>query len=522
MHENHAPPPSLAEGLGVFDTPLPRDPAPPMEAAPPVGARPLWRRVASVASGLSLVLASCVIAVGAWAWWWAEQAVGDLQAGEKAAIVAQARPVLGTEPAGLTLPDPSAASGRVTTFLLIGSDSRDTSRGNSDTMILARLDEGAGTLSLLSIPRDLYVPIPRHSPFKVNGAYALGGVGLTIETLRDYFGVRIDHFVMVDFAGFQDVVDQLGGVNLTVDRRYYNHNDGSWDSNYADIDLRPGYQHLGGDDALAFVRYRHTDSDTYRVARQQQFLREVKRQVEATRGLDTFPLVRRFTKALTSDIDSLRALVGYANAVRDIPPERIVRITLPTTSGTGADGRFYLYADPDDVTATMARWADPVSALDREAARAQAPDPAVAGPLTHNEPVATHVGDDGEAASLIAAARPEGLATCTPAERASGATYESEATHAYQLDGEDALALSTHLGPGRDYVWMWTRAQDPPVLERASEQRTIDGRDYRLLWEAGDLRAVAFTHNGSLVWLTNTLRNDLSAQTMLALARSCR
>ena len=86
--------------------------------------------------------------------------------------------------------------------------------------------------------------------------------------------------MIVDFTGFAKLVDEVGGVYLDIDRRYYNKNIGTLATNFADIDLQPGYQRLDGTDALSHVRYRHTDSDYARIARQQQFLSELKRQTK--------------------------------------------------------------------------------------------------------------------------------------------------------------------------------------------------------------------------------------------------
>ena len=96
--------------------------------------------------------------------------------------------------------------------------------------------------------------------------------------MRDTFGIEIDHFVEVDFRGFRQLVEGPGRALAAVDQRYFNQNVGTFATNYADIDLQPGYQKLTGPQALAFARYRHDDSDVYRAARQQLVLREALRQ----------------------------------------------------------------------------------------------------------------------------------------------------------------------------------------------------------------------------------------------------
>ena len=107
---------------------------------------------------------------------------------------------------------------------------------------------------------------------RINSAYAYCGLGGALETVRHLTNVPINYLIPINFLGFIGVVNKLGGVWLDVDRRYYNKNVGTSGTDYANIDLQPGYQHLTGKQALDFVRFRHTDSDLYRLARQQQFV----------------------------------------------------------------------------------------------------------------------------------------------------------------------------------------------------------------------------------------------------------
>ena len=99
--------------------------------------------------------------------------------------------------------------------------------------------------------------------------------------MKHLTGLPINYLVTVNFLGFIQIVDRVGGVWVDVDRRYYNKNVGTESTNFSNIDLRPGYQLLKGRDALSYVRYRHTDSDLYRLARQQQFVKALKEQVSS-------------------------------------------------------------------------------------------------------------------------------------------------------------------------------------------------------------------------------------------------
>ena len=119
----------------------------------------------------------------------------------------------------------------------------------------------------------------------------------TLLTVKHLTGLPINYLITVNFHGFKEVVDKLGGVWMDVDRRYYNKNTGSYLNDYANINLQPGYQLLSGEQALDFVRFRHTDSDLYRVARQQEFVRAFREQVARNFSFEKLPsLVSTITR----------------------------------------------------------------------------------------------------------------------------------------------------------------------------------------------------------------------------------
>ena len=183
---------------------------------------------------------------------------------------------------------------------MLGSDRRaksatDAKLGfepHSDTIVLIRLDPKRGRVAMLSLPRDLAVTIPGYADgVKINQAYDEGGAALTLKTVRHLFEsatgekFEVNGVIDVNFNGFQRAVNYVHGVYVDVDRKYYN----PPESGFAEIDIEPGYQRLVGSDALAYVRYRHTDSDLYRGARQQDFLRQAAqtRDVQELRSLAT-------------------------------------------------------------------------------------------------------------------------------------------------------------------------------------------------------------------------------------------
>jgi LCP family protein required for cell wall assembly len=225
-----------------------------------------------------------------------------------------------------------ALPGQPATALVIGYDKRaseakgDPSR--SDTIMLVRADPETKSVSLLSFPRDLFVKIycpgGRSFSSRINGAFSECGTKGTLETVRKLTGLPVNYLITVNFRGFHQLVDALGGVWIDVDRRYFNNRGG--DFGYAAINLFPGYQKLGGYQALDFVRYRHTDSDLYRIARQQLFLRAFKDQIRASAGpLDLPGVIKTITKNVEVGVGGNAELDGktvlrYALFAYSLPP----------------------------------------------------------------------------------------------------------------------------------------------------------------------------------------------------------
>ena len=172
---------------------------------------------------------------------------------------------------------PAAASG--TNWLIVGSDSREglsdeevkdlhlgkVGGRRTDTIILLHKPE-SGAPTLVSLPRDSYVPIPGHGRDKLNAAYAFGGAPLLAQTVETVTGLRIDHYAEVGFGGFVGMTDAVGGVELCPKRNIRDHKSG--------LNVAKGCQEMDGATALAYVRARYFDpqGDLGRVQRQQEFL----------------------------------------------------------------------------------------------------------------------------------------------------------------------------------------------------------------------------------------------------------
>jgi len=505
-----------------------------------------------------LILVWSVAALLGYVAWQAQSIVDEFHAGAKQEIVDQAEPQLDIQPK-----HPFRHLKSAETYLLVGSDVRptETDEGRSDTIVLVRVYPDQKIASMLSIPRDLYVPIPGYGDNRINAAYSYGGIGLLIETLREWLGVPINHFFQVDFSGFADVVDQLGGVYLPIDQRYYHVNDGSLENDWSSIDLQPGYQKLKGADALAWVRFRHLDSDFYRAARQQIFLREVGRELEQKES-DPFALrdlIKTIAKATASDMDSVDETLSLANTLRQIPPQNIVRVTIDAPE-TVIDGMDVLVPDKSDIDKALEEWGNPQKMIAKQGKR---PSPShytkLAGKMwkalnrylyAKNDKVfafissrlykhvfqqlkkrsarslkhSGHLEDSLEAGvpapSLLLKTGP--IRHCIPTALPPDYHWPDEdAARTYKLNGYPAIAAYATKASGVSALWMWTTWNDPPILDAASDAVRIHGKVYRVYWDSGSIRMIAWKTGNTTTWITNTLRNELTNKDMLALAGSC-
>ncbi|MGD8555062.1 MAG: LCP family protein [Anaerolineales bacterium] len=172
----------------------------------------------------------------------------------------------------------------VVNIVLLGSDARTNPRGGrTDTIIIVSLDAAAGTATMLSVPRDLYVYIPGWTMNRINTAFARGGFSLLALTLRYNLGIRVDHWVKINLEGFVAVIDTLGGIDVNVGRSL---SDRCQDRDYS---FSPGLHHMDGRTALCYVRMRKTTSDFDRLRRQQEVIQAVFNKVLSVDGLSRVP-----------------------------------------------------------------------------------------------------------------------------------------------------------------------------------------------------------------------------------------
>ena len=320
---------------------------------PPPRSRWAFVRTALAWGAVSLLVIVGSAAGGAYLWF--HQSVADVVATTPDVKIAAQR-------LDIALP------GQPATALVVGYDRRAGEgkgvQSRSDTVMLVRADPETKSVSMLSFPRDLFVEIhcPGRPTFgaRINNAYATCGTKGTLETVRELTGLPINYLITVNFRGFRQLVDAVGGIWLDVDRRYFNDRGG--DFGYATINLFPGYQKLGGYQALDFVRYRHTDSDLYRVARQQLFVKAFKNQIKASTGPLDLP---RVVKTITDNVEvgvggnaelDGQTVLDYAYFAYTLPPGRFFQSKLEGLEETGS---FDLVVSDENVRKAVQEFANP-------------------------------------------------------------------------------------------------------------------------------------------------------------------
>lgn len=253
--------------------------------------------------------------------------------------------------AGAKLPPASKAG--VLNMLALGSQTRDGQGPGfgfdpgtdlSDTAMLIHINAAHTRAIVLSIPRDLlvYRPpcrervggnaiVPGEQDAMFDSAMNLGGPACTVATVQDMSGIRIDHFIRVDFNGFRTMTDVLGGVEVCVPRPGIH----DWRSH---LNISPGLHLVTGDEALAFVRDRHdigNGGDLGRIEMQQMFVSSLIKKVMSegtlTDPVTLYQIAEAATKSLTTDpgLGSVQALIGLAESMRGLALKNITFITLP-------------------------------------------------------------------------------------------------------------------------------------------------------------------------------------------------
>jgi len=221
-----------------------------------------------------------------------------------------------------------------------------TKNARTDTIMIALLNFPLHKITILSIPRDTRVLIPGYGYDKINSAYALGGVKLLKETLRNFLGLTVDYYALVKVSGLPKIIDTLGGIQLYVEK------DMDYDDNWGHlhIHLKKGWQTLSGDQVIQYTRFRNdAEGDLGRIRRQQQVLKELRGKLISIRNPLT---LRQLTKVILNTVETdltLCQTLEIANLLYKYRDSLLIfTSTLPTYSEY-VDGISYQIADPAEL-----------------------------------------------------------------------------------------------------------------------------------------------------------------------------
>ncbi|MGW0630721.1 LCP family protein [Streptomyces sp. NPDC002758] len=311
------------------------------------GRRSAVLKAAGLTLAGALVLAS---AAAGWAYWHLNDNIKSVDINSALGDDRPARPLV--TPSATA----SASAGPLPTealnILVLGSDSRsgkenkalgggDSSGARSDTAMVVHIDAGRTSATVVSIPRDTLVtrpscPLPSGGSTAVaynamfNSAYSVGGPVCAVKTVESITGVRMDHYIEIDFSGFAKLVDALGGVDVTTDQDI--------DDDLSHLHLKKGPHHLDGTQALALARTRHgigDGSDLGRIGLQQKLVKALLEQMAATSLLtDPAKLYRvadAATAGLTTDtgLDSLNELMNLGQSLKDLSADNVRTVMMP-------------------------------------------------------------------------------------------------------------------------------------------------------------------------------------------------
>jgi polyisoprenyl-teichoic acid--peptidoglycan teichoic acid transferase len=445
-------------------------------------------------------------------------------------------------------------------ILILGSDKRageefEEDPGRSDTTILLRLDPDTNTISVMSIPRDLQVEIPGYGTGKFNEAYSYGGPKLTLQVVKELTGLRINHVVNVDFLGFVRAVDAIGCVYTDVDRRYYHSNVGLPPSEqYSEINIQPGYQKLCGVKALQYVRFRHTDTDIVRSARQQAFLSDARQRISVQDLVfDQSGLIDIFTKYTTSDINSKETMLEVLKlfiASRNAP---IKQVHFPAELGPS-----FVYSNETVIHEAVKEFLTGESFGDESSEGSAGSSSAKKKHGKKNSGKAQHRQKHAKPKVEVAKPGSDGL---VPAREAGEAEAEMAARH---VGAHFPVFYPTRLPPGAHFVetdpyehvvdprvyrfkdddgerhiaykmvavmeepdgYHYFGVQgirgweDPPILANPSVTETIHGREYEIFVDGGEIKMIAWHRGADTYWIANDLERSLTNEQMVGMARS--
>jgi LCP family protein required for cell wall assembly len=414
--------------------------------------------------------------------------------------------------------------------------------------MLIHLDPHAAATTVLSIPRDLKIDIPGHGPDKINAAYSLGGPAKVLATVKELLGpnVPINHVINVQFHGFQKLVNYVDGVYVDVDQFYYHSNAGVPSTRqYSEIDIKPGYQKLVGSQALAYVRYRHTDSDFVRAGRQQDFLRQVKDQIATSKLLNQHLTILSVVSKDVQFDDTFTKTYTLLNLIRlgaFSTGKPVQQVPFPAGPDESSNGAQYVTVDAAAIPGIVQKFLHPVRLGQPRAATAHATAPAHQPARAPSSPDPGLMPAKAQLENASAPGIAHGQVTFPfylPAVIASGtslASYQPPLPNPYTYVIYDRnvdrrhprghphqayrFSFLVNRAQGAYYGVQGTNWMSPPLVANPTQTVIKGGRRLEYFTSGGKLRFVAWKTKHGVYWVSNTLDYELSNQQMVGIARS--
>ena len=433
--------------------------------------------------------------------------------------------------------------GRPETLLMVGDDTRSVFKyynayvpNLANEMLLVRIDPSKPWISMMSLPRELWVNITEPDGVtytnRLNSAYTYGTTTL-LKTIKQVTGLSVNHVIATTFTQFEHAITKLGCVYDTIDERYYNLNNGTPGTDYQSVDLQPGYQCLNGSQAEQFVSYRHTDTSQVRDARDQSFLLAVKQQYGPQLGGNIGEFEKVFGQTVQTDpgLRSATEILNLANLLISADGLRVRQVPFQTIPCTDT-------CPYGDLTATPQQIQDSVhnflfggdSAPTRQVAAISHKISGRRG--LANLPLTATLG------SNVAAERSAGAKLGFTAEfprvqdlAGSAIPVAPQCTQlaqacirSYLIHAPDGDAYPIYVEVfsngdlGQFYDVQGTTWTGAPLFANPNQTIRVGARSYGLYYAGSHLEAIAWQEYGAVYWVHNTLTDAVGNGELLAIA----
>ncbi|MGI5246185.1 LCP family protein [Dactylosporangium sp. CA-139066] len=306
--------------------------------------RPRWGRIALVA-GCAVLLLALLAGIGGYAYYRSVDA--GLNRDDPFSQITGGRPAKTVDGA--------------LNILLLGSDSRDpdnkgkAGEWRTDTMIVMHIPADHQHAYLISMPRDLYVHIPKsqttqygNTNAKLNASFSWGGTPLTVQTIEEYTNVRMDHVLLIDFGGFKQVIDALGGIDMNIEKDITS-------IHPPKRQFKKGMNHLNGDEALDYARqrYQFADGDFARMRHQQEMMKAILDKAVSSGTVSNPAKLNSFLKAVTKamTVDKDFSLADMALQFRNLRSNDLTFMVSPNDGSKKINGEDVVVPDKEKATA---------------------------------------------------------------------------------------------------------------------------------------------------------------------------